>query len=257
MIQAGERIQTLFVGNRGAHVIPTNVESLDGSATDGAAEIVDHFDVNNAVGLNRDILFARGFNPPKLSPFTDVQFEGGQVIVTYDGQTCQWLELDALKVEDIVTSSKKQFRGQWQKRIREDLVEVLWGMNHKPGNMVKLRLLHLKTKRDFVVENAPMTEANRKAIRNAPLRVSKKVMQRYVGRYQLAPKFIFTVSIKDDKLMVGITNQPTNQVFPQSETEWFYKGVKATLKFQLDKDGKCKSLQLLQNGMTQTAKRIK
>jgi hypothetical protein len=37
-------------------------------------------------------------------------------------------------------------------------------MNHKPGNTVKLRLLDLKAKRDFVIENAPMTEKNRYAI---------------------------------------------------------------------------------------------
>jgi hypothetical protein len=57
--------------------------------------------------------------------------------------------------------------------------------------------------------------------------------------------------------MVGITKQPTLQVFARSETEWFYKVVDATLKFQLDDGGKCTSLQLLQNGATQTAKRIK
>ncbi len=89
------------------------------------------------------------------------------------------------------------------------------------------------------------------------IQVSKKVMERYVGKYQLAPTFIFTVSTKDDKLMVGVTNQGTYQVFPRSETEWFYKVVKATLKFQLDDAGNCTSLQLLQNGITQTAKRIK
>jgi len=89
------------------------------------------------------------------------------------------------------------------------------------------------------------------------VRVAKKVMERYVGKYELAPMFVFTVSVKDDKLMVGVTNQPTHQVFARSETEWFYKVVNAKLKFQLDDDGKCTSLKLLQNGITQTAKRIK
>ena len=102
--------------------------------------------------------------PPKLSPFTDVQFEGEKVFVTYEGQTFQWLELEGLKVEDIVTSAKKQFRERWQKRISEDLVDVLWGMNHKPGNTVKLRLLDLPTEHVSVVENVPMTETNRSAI---------------------------------------------------------------------------------------------
>lgn len=102
--------------------------------------------------------------PPKLSPFTDVRFKGEQVTVTYDDKTCQWLELDGLKVKDIIDSAKKQFEDRWQKRVSEDLVEVLWGMNHKPGNTVKLRLLDLTTQRYFVVENAPLTKENRRAV---------------------------------------------------------------------------------------------
>ena len=88
------------------------------------------------------------------------------------------------------------------------------------------------------------------------IRVPKKVMKRYVGKYTLTPQFVFTVSLKGDKLMVGVTNQPTFQVFARSKTEWFYRVIKATIKFQV-KDGKCTSLQLTQNGVTQTAKRVK
>ena len=50
--------------------------------------------------------------PPKLSPFTDVRFEDERVIVDYEDQTYQRLELNGIKVEDIV-SSKKQFGWQW------------------------------------------------------------------------------------------------------------------------------------------------
>ena len=110
------------------------------------------------------VCYAIQLEPPKLSPFTDVQFERDQVIVTYADQTYQWLELDGHKVEEIVASSKQQFGSRWQKRISEDLVEVLWGLNHKPGKTVKLRLLDLKTKEETVAENAPMTEENRSTV---------------------------------------------------------------------------------------------
>ncbi len=86
--------------------------------------------------------------------------------------------------------------------------------------------------------------------------VPEKVMKRYAGRYQLAPGFVFTISVKDKKLMAGLTNQQTVQVFPRSETEWFYKIVDATLTFKVDDQGKCESLELFQNGVRQTAKRI-
>ena len=215
--------------------------------------------------------------PPKLSPFTAVRFEDEQVIVVYDGQTYQWLELNGIKVEDIVASSKKQFGGQWQKRISEDLVELLWGMGHQPGNMVKLRLLDLKTKQDFVVENAPMTKENRYAIVGKQADEAASVEQsddemadrgdddvaidaelrgRLVGRYQLTPNFIFDVKDRDGRLMVGITNQPTQQVYPDSPTRWSYRGIDATLEFKLTKTGPAKSLVLHQNGAKQTARRI-
>jgi hypothetical protein len=209
--------------------------------------------------------------PPKLSPFTAVRFEDEQVIVAYDGQTYQWLELNGIKVEDIVTSSKKQFGGQWQKRISEDLVELLWGMGHQPGNTVKLRLLDLKTKQDFVVDNAPMTEENRYAIvgnrqqadeaasverDDDEMAIDAKLRGRLVGRYQLTPNFIFDVQDRDGRLMVGITNQPTQEVYPDSPTRWSYRGVDATLEFKLPKTGPARSLVLHQNGAQQTARRM-
>ena len=82
-------------------------------------------------------------------------------------------------------------------------------------------------------------------------------MKRLEGKYQLAPNFIFTVKVQGKKLMVGITNQPTLEVFAKSETEWFYKVVPASMKFKLGKNGKARSLVLNQNGAQQEAKRIK
>ncbi len=89
-----------------------------------------------------------------------------------------------------------------------------------------------------------------------PIRVAPEVMQRYVGRYQLAPEFIFTVSLDGDRMMVGVTGQPTFRVFPRSETEWFYKVVDATLTFTLDDQEKCQELDLFQGGIHQTARRL-
>ena len=90
----------------------------------------------------------------------------------------------------------------------------------------------------------------------ASVTVAPDVMQRYVGKYELAPKLVFTVSVKDDKLLVGLTGQPTFQVFAQSDTEWKYKVVDATLTFKVNDEGKCDELDLFQFGVHQTAKRI-
>jgi hypothetical protein len=81
-------------------------------------------------------------------------------------------------------------------------------------------------------------------------------MQRYVGKYQIAPGAVFTVSVNGDQLLVGLTGQPTFRVYPRSDTEWFYKVVEATLTFEVDAAGCCNSLELFQNGVRQKAKRI-
>ncbi|HEX4415741.1 MAG TPA: serine hydrolase domain-containing protein, partial [Lacipirellulaceae bacterium] len=47
-------------------------------------------------------------------------------------------------------------------------------------------------------------------------KIDAELRGRLVGRYQLSPNFIFDVQDKDGHLMVGITNQPTLEVFPDS-----------------------------------------
>ncbi len=86
--------------------------------------------------------------------------------------------------------------------------------------------------------------------------VSNEVMDRYVGRYELAPTFVFDVKRVDNQLMVGVTNQPTHQVYPKSEQRWFYKVVDAALDFRDIRDGKAHRLILDQNGIRQEAIRI-
>ncbi len=89
------------------------------------------------------------------------------------------------------------------------------------------------------------------------LAIDAALRKRLVGRYQLTPSFIFDVREDDGRLMVGITNQPTQEVYPDSPTKWSYRGVDATLEFKLTKTGPAKSLVLHQNGIQQTARRMK
>ncbi|MCA9147806.1 MAG: serine hydrolase [Planctomycetales bacterium] len=86
--------------------------------------------------------------------------------------------------------------------------------------------------------------------------VEREIMLKYVGKYQLTPDFIFTVTESDGRLMVGVTGQPTFEVFARSDTEWFYKVVDATLTFQMNDAGKCTAVELFQNGVRQTASRV-
>jgi CubicO group peptidase (beta-lactamase class C family) len=81
--------------------------------------------------------------------------------------------------------------------------------------------------------------------------------ERLVGRYQLLPNFIFDVRNDNGRLMVGITNQPTQEVFADSPTKWSYRGVDARLEFHLRSKGPAYALTLHQNGNPQRAKRVR
>jgi len=86
--------------------------------------------------------------------------------------------------------------------------------------------------------------------------VDPKVFDGYVGRYELAPTFILTVTREGSQLMVQATGQPKFPVFPTSEREFFYKVVEARITFVTDGTGRATSLMLHQNGADMPAKRI-
>lgn len=112
-----------------------------------------------------------------------------------------------------------------------------------------------------LMAGVPSVETKREPEKSTSVELKKptidaKLRSRLEGRYQLAANFIFTVKDVDGHLMVGITNQETQEVFPDSPTRWSYRGVKATLEFVLPKSGPAKSLILHQNGVKQNARRI-
>lgn len=211
----------------------------------------------------------------KVSPFASMGFLDDKVSVIYQGKLYFWREIDGIPVADVIAASKKQFGELWQRRIRVDLVELLWSMNHKPQKSVKLLLQDFETKKDTVIAKARMTKANREILRQEQrkvdiaeaakeakeakeeLAIDADLRARLEGRYKLGPDFIFDVQDQDGHLMASLTNQPFQEVFPDSAKRWSYRGIDATLEFKLRKKGQAKSLVLHQNGIKQTFKRMK
>jgi len=109
--------------------------------------------------------------------------------------------------------------------------------------------------RKFETANDGLADASQKNEKTVD--VSAEALRKFVGRYELAPGIVFTVTTKNGKLLVGLTGQPSYEVFPRSETAFFYKVVDATITFHVNKNGKCDSLVLFQDGNKQTAKRKK
>jgi Domain of unknown function (DUF3471) len=87
------------------------------------------------------------------------------------------------------------------------------------------------------------------------IKVPPKTYDAYVGQYELAPGSIMSIRRDDDKLRAQLTGQPYFEVFPESETNFFYKVVDAQLTFVRDASGKVTELVLHQNG-DKTARKI-
>jgi CubicO group peptidase (beta-lactamase class C family) len=90
----------------------------------------------------------------------------------------------------------------------------------------------------------------------AEISVDAKILETYVGEYQLAPTFKLTVTREGNNLFVQATEQPKFQVFAESLTDFFYKVVDAQITFVKDDKGQVTQLILHQNGQNLPAKKI-
>lgn len=87
------------------------------------------------------------------------------------------------------------------------------------------------------------------------IKVDPKIYDAYVGRYELTPAMILTVSKEGGRLMAQATGQSAVELFPESETKFFLKVVNAKVTFVKDDKGKVTHL-ILHQGGDQQAKKI-
>jgi hypothetical protein len=78
--------------------------------------------------------------------------------------------------------------------------------------------------------------------------VPAKILESYVGQYELAPGFVLTIRKEGDRLTGQATGQPRVRLIPQSETDFRVSSVDASVTFVKGKDEKVTSLILHQNG---------
>jgi CubicO group peptidase (beta-lactamase class C family) len=88
------------------------------------------------------------------------------------------------------------------------------------------------------------------------VKIDPKILDAYVGQYELRPDFIITMTREGDSLMTQATGQPKFELFPESETKFFLKAVDAQVTFVKDDKGAVTHL-ILHQGGDQKAKKIK
>jgi hypothetical protein len=103
----------------------------------------------------------------KRAPYPAIRWEGEAPEVSLDGEWHALLAIDGVEAERIVAFARRTWGDLWRKRFEEDLVEVLSRMGNAAGDAVALSLRNLETGETTTRSRVPMTEANRRAIRDA------------------------------------------------------------------------------------------
>lgn len=82
------------------------------------------------------------------------------------------------------------------------------------------------------------------------------MLDRYVGKYALAPTAIMTITREGDQLFTQLTGQGKIEIYPESADTFFPKVVDATITFRFGADGKATGMTLHQNGRQMPAERL-
>jgi serine-type D-Ala-D-Ala carboxypeptidase/endopeptidase len=107
---------------------------------------------------------------------------------------------------------------------------------------------------DPVIPLAPRPEPEKP---HTAIALPASAMAPFVGRYELAPTFMLDVTLDGDSLFVQATGQSRIRLWPESTTGFFVKEINAQIRFVRDSAGAVTALVLHQNGVDQTAKKIK
>jgi hypothetical protein len=89
-----------------------------------------------------------------------------------------------------------------------------------------------------------------------PIKIDPKVLDAYVGQYELRPDFIITMTREGDRLMTQATGQPKFELFPESDAKFFLTLVDAQVTFFKGDKGVVTHM-ILHQGGDQKAKKIK
>lgn len=120
------------------------------------------------------------------------------------------------------------------------------------GKAMEIVDIYLSDK--FVIQ--PRESSETKPTEQTIAQVNPDIYDAYTGNYELVPGFILTITREDNRLMVQATGQAKYEVFPESETKFFYKVTDAQISFEKNSSGYVSQLTLHQHGQDIVANRI-
>ena len=89
------------------------------------------------------------------------------------------------------------------------------------------------------------------------VKLDEKILERYVGTYEMTPEFAFLITRVTDRLFVQATGQEQLEMFAESETKFFLKVNDAQFEFVAEDSGRVTKVILHQGRRQAEAKRRK
>jgi tetratricopeptide (TPR) repeat protein len=86
--------------------------------------------------------------------------------------------------------------------------------------------------------------------------VEEKLLDTYVGKYELRPSFEISITREGARLYAQATGQPRHELYAESERKFFMKAVDDRIVFVKNEQGNPEKLILFQNGREMQGKRI-
>ena len=123
-------------------------------------------------------------------------------------------------------------------------------VRNKKGEIVELLTNKLDGNEIWNKTNKPIPDAN-------GIKVDDKILQTYVGEYEITPEMKFTITKEENSIFVQAPGQEKLEMFGETESKFFLKVNDAELEFIKDDSGQIMSVVLNQGGRTIEAKKVK
>ena len=131
-----------------------------------------------------------------------------------------------------------------------DAIVTIEFSKNKKGKIEKLTSKKLNGNEIWNKTNKPIPSEN-------GIKVDGKILETYVGEYEISHEFTMSVTKEQDKLFLQGTGQDKLEMFADTETKFFVKVNDAQFEFVKDDSGKVIKAILNQGGRQADAKKIK
>ncbi len=88
------------------------------------------------------------------------------------------------------------------------------------------------------------------------IKLDTPALDRFTGRYQLAPNFVVAITRKNSQLYAQATGQGAFEVFPESPTRLFARVAEISIDLKLDAQNQVTGIALHQGGRDVPGKRL-